>query len=152
MLNRVTLIGRITKKPILNSVSNDTKICTFTIALNKGFSKNAGTDFVLCKAFNKTAETLEKYVDKGSLLLAEGRINTSSYTKDNKRIFNQDIIITTIRFLETKKESINSEHGMDKETSDMYKSFKSSFETSGDSTEDEFKFDESKQDNVNWEF
>lgn len=94
-MNTVTLIGRTTKDVEL-SIKGETKITRFSLAINEGKDK---TDFIPVNAFGKTAETLSKYVGKGSLISVEGHIRISH--KDEKTFMN--IVADRVEFLATKK-------------------------------------------------
>ena len=81
-------------------------VVKFTLAINRDTKNKQGeyeTDFISCVAYNKTAELISKYLDKGSQLAVEGKIQTGSYEKDNKKIYTTDIIVEKIQFLDSKK-------------------------------------------------
>jgi single-strand DNA-binding protein len=88
MLNKVILIGRTTRDVDFRRTSSGTPVATFTLALDNRFVLKDGkptTDFINCVAWNKTAETMEKYVKKGAMIAVEGRIQTRNYeNKDGK--------------------------------------------------------------------
>jgi len=109
MINRVVLVGRITKDPDVRTTSSG-YVARFTLAVNRPFSKDAekSADFVSCVAFNKTAELMEKYVKKGALLGVDGRINTGSYEKDGRTVYTTDVICESIQFLEPKADTLPS--------------------------------------------
>ena len=65
MINKVILMGRLTKDPELRYTNNKTPVCSFTIAVNNGYGEKQQTDFVNCLAWNKTAEFVTKYFTKG---------------------------------------------------------------------------------------
>ena len=87
------------KKPELKEYES-IKICTFSLAVDRGFADKDGnkTDFINVKVFGKTAENIEKYCDKGSLLAVEGRIQTGSYEKEGKKVYTFDVIAEKVRF------------------------------------------------------
>ena len=105
-------IGRITKKPELRYTTSNIAIVSFTLAINRDTKNKQGeyeTDFISCVAYNKTAELISKYLDKGSQLAVEGKIQTGSYEKDNKKIYTTDVIIERINFLDKKQETTQTE-------------------------------------------
>ena len=114
MLNKVLLIGRLTKDPELRyTTNNNTPKCLFTLATDK-FSSNReehSADFLSCVAWNKQAENLVKYCSKGSLILVEGAIHSSSYDdNDGKRVYRQDITANRITFLNTNRQGQNGQN------------------------------------------
>lgn len=109
-MNRVELIGRITRDPELRYTSSNVATCRFTLAVNRPFqSQNGeqGTDFINIVVWRKQAENVKKYVSKGSLVAVEGRIQTGSYEKDGQRIYTTDVVADSVQFLETKSQSQN---------------------------------------------
>ncbi len=85
-MNRAVLIGRITRDPEIKETQSGKKVCNFTIAINRGFGKDEA-DFIDCVAWEKTAENLARYQQKGSQIAVEGRIQVRNYEdrEGNKR-------------------------------------------------------------------
>ena len=109
LINRVELLGRVTKDLELRENSNGTKIVKFNIAINR---QNEGTDYPSIIVFGKTAENLAKYGYKGMLVAIEGRIQTSSYEDKNKQMhYSTDVIGERVQFLSKKetKEEVKEE-------------------------------------------
>lgn len=105
-MNKVVLIGRMTKDAQLAYTSNTQKAVTkFTLAVDR---INEGADFINCVAFGKQAENIEKFVKKGNKLAVSGRIQTGSYEKEGQKIYTTDIIVENAEFIEPKKESNES--------------------------------------------
>lgn len=101
-MNRVVLIGRMTKDAQLGYTSNTQKaVAKFTLAVDR---INEGTDFINCTAFGRQAENIEKFVKKGNRLAVAGRIQTGSYEKDGQKIHTTDVIVDNAEFIEPKKE------------------------------------------------
>ena len=113
MINRVVLVGRITKTPDLRKTQSGTSVVSFTIACNRRVpSQGQDADFINCVAWNKTADFMAQYVKKGALLGLEGRIQTRSYDdKDGKRVYITEVVADSVQFLESKKqaESVQNE-------------------------------------------
>lgn len=90
MINRVVLVGRLTKDPELRYTPNGIASTRFTVAVNRAFSNQQGereADFISCVAWRKQAENLANFMRKGSLIGVEGRIQTGSYEgQDGKRV------------------------------------------------------------------
>lgn len=109
-MNRVELIGRITRDPELRYTSSNIATTRFTLAVNRPFqgqNGEQGTDFINVVVWRKQAENVQKYVSKGSLVAVEGRIQTGSYEKDGQRIYTTDVVADSVQFLETKAQSQN---------------------------------------------
>jgi single-strand DNA-binding protein len=107
-MNRVELIGRITRDPELRYTNNNIATCRFTLAVNRPFQSQSGeqgTDFINIVVWNKQAENVKKYMTKGSLVAVTGRIQTGSYEKDGRTIYTTDVVADNVQFLETKAQS-----------------------------------------------
>jgi single-strand DNA-binding protein len=106
MINRVVLVGRLTKDPELKYTSSNIAVSKFTLAVNRTFSGPTGereADFIQCVVWRKQAENLAKFVRKGSLIGVEGRIQTGSYDdKDGIRKYTTEVIGDSVQFLEPK--------------------------------------------------
>lgn len=106
-MNRVNLIGRITLKPELRYTNSQTAYTRFTLAVNRKFTNENGekeTDFIPIVAWRKQAENVCQYLDKGSQVAIEGRIQTGSYKdKDGNNRYTFDVVAETVQFLESKK-------------------------------------------------
>lgn len=100
MLNKVLLIGRITSSPELKYTENNkayTKVC---LAINR---YTDGTDFINVKIWNKQAENVCNYLDKGSLILVEGTMMVNQYEdKDGNKKTSTEIIAQNVKFLDRK--------------------------------------------------
>ena len=107
-MNRVELIGRITRDPELRYTSSNIATTRFTLAVNRPFqgqNGEQGTDFINIVVWRKQAENVKKFVSKGSLVAVEGRIQTGSYEKDGQRIYTTDVVADSVQFLESKAQS-----------------------------------------------
>ena len=103
MINKVILMGRLTKDPELRYTNNKTPVCSFTIAVNNGYGEKQQTDFINCVAWNKTAEFVTKYFTKGKMIIVIGRITTRSWeTQDGKRAYATEVIANEVNFGESK--------------------------------------------------
>lgn len=100
-MNSVVLIGRLTKKPELNYTANQNAITRFSLAVDrpKKNGEDAGADFPVIVAWNKTAENVCRYKDKGDQIAVMGRIQTGSYKKDGQTIYTTDIVADRIEFI-----------------------------------------------------
>ena len=106
MINRVVLVGRLTKDPVLRKTANGASVVSFTVACNRLFKQEGQpeADFITTVVCNKTADSVEKYTHKGSLVGVEGRIQTRSYDdKDCKRVYVTEVVADNVRFLDSRK-------------------------------------------------
>lgn len=106
MINRVVLVGRITKDPIMRKTQSGMSVVSFTVACNRRFSgsnQEQQADFISCTAWNKTADFMNQYVRKGALVGVEGRIQTGSYDDANgRRVYTTDVVCESVQLLESK--------------------------------------------------
>lgn len=103
-MNNCSLVGRLTKDAELRYTQGDnmTAVARFTVAIDRK-GKDAGTDFIPCLAFGKTAEFVEKYFSKGQRIGLTGHIQTGSYTnKDGAKVYTTDVIADNVEFVESK--------------------------------------------------
>lgn len=110
-MNRVMLIGRLTGKPELRYTGSNLPYARFSLAVNRNFSNAQGqreTDFINIVVWRKQAENVCNFLDKGSLVSVEGRIQTGSYDdKDGNKRYTTDIVADSVQFLESKSQSQN---------------------------------------------
>lgn len=110
-MNKVVLVGRLTKEPDIrfaNSGEKQIEIVRYTLAVERRLKKEGApsADFIPCICFGKTAEFAEKYFHKGMKIGITGRIQTGSFTgKDGNKVYTTDVIIEEQEFCESKKES-----------------------------------------------
>ena len=112
-MNRVCLVGRITSKPELRYTTSNIAVTRFSLAVNRTYSKDGEqkADFINIQAWRKQAENVCKYLDKGSLVSIEGRIQTGSYEKeDGTRNYTFEVLAESVQFLETKKNAQKNEN------------------------------------------
>ncbi|HHW9827248.1 TPA: single-stranded DNA-binding protein [Staphylococcus aureus] len=106
MLNRIVLVGRLTKDPELRSTPNGVNVGTFTLAVNRTFTNAQGereADFINVVVFKKKAENVKNYLSKGSLAGVDGRLQTRNYeNKDGQRVFVTEVVADSVQFLEPK--------------------------------------------------
>lgn len=107
-MNIVILKGRLTKDISLLFGQSGTPYTSFTVAVNRYSKDKDLTDFILCTAFNKTAEFVAEYFRKGQEILIKGNVKVDSYEKDGNKITRQYIIVENVEFVGSKKEEENS--------------------------------------------
>lgn len=104
-LNRVVLVGRLTRDPELRHTTSGLAIVTFTLAVDRRYKSQSGekqTDFIRCKAWRQTAEFVHKYITKGRLVGVEGSIETSESTgPDGQRRYFTDIVCDNVTTLDS---------------------------------------------------
>lgn len=102
-VNKVALIGRLTKDPTLRTFQDSRVVSGFSLAVPNGYKKDEA-DFIYCTVYGKLAELTVKYCGKGSLVGITGRLHTRSYEKEQGvRVYMTEIIVEEIRFLATKR-------------------------------------------------
>ena len=130
-MNKVTLIGRLTKDPeVRYSSGSQTAIARFSLAIDRAKKANGedgGTDFPNIVAFGKTAELVEKYVTKGQQIAVEGRIQTGSYERDGVKHYTTDIVAERVEFLGKRENTDALPKGLEKteDENDVYSVFSS---------------------------
>ena len=99
-MNKVILIGRLTKDPELNfAAGSGTAVARFSLAVTRPFKKDE-TDFINCIAFGKTGETIAQYLTKGRQLAVTGSIRTGSYdAKDGTKRYTTDVVVDSFEFI-----------------------------------------------------
>lgn len=103
MINRVVLVGRLTKDPVLRKTNTQVSVATFTLAVNRRFSTQQETDFINCVAWRQSADFISQYGRKGALVGLEGRIQTRNYDDaTGKRIYITEVVADTVQLLESK--------------------------------------------------
>ena len=147
MLNIVVLTGRLTADPELRHTSNDIAVTSFTIAVNRRFSKNVEerqTDFIDIVAWRNTAEFVSKYFKKGQLIAIEGSIQTRTYQdKDGNKRKAFEVVANSVEFAESKK---SSEQSYSPEIAAKPVEKNADFETYSSGKDDDFQTIESDDD------
>ena len=106
MINRVVLVGRLTKDPEFRTTPSGVDIATFTLAVNRNFTNAQGereADFINIIVFRKQAHNVSNYLSKGKLAGVDGRIQSRSYeNQEGRRIFVTEVVADSVQFLEPK--------------------------------------------------
>lgn len=118
MMNNVNITGRLTKAPELRYSPSGVAVVNFTVAVNRSFLNADGerdADFPQVVAFKGTAESVANYLDKGSLVGIEGRLQTRSYEKEdpkgNYTVYVTEIVANNVHFLDSKKDEDKPKKG-----------------------------------------
>lgn len=105
-MNKVFLIGRLTRDPELRYTSSNIAVATFSIAVNRPFSNQAGereADFINIVVWRKQAENIKNYLSQGSQIAVDGRIQTRSYDgEDGKKRYVTEVVADNVQFLDSR--------------------------------------------------
>lgn len=105
-MNKVILIGRLARDPDLRKTQSGQSFVRFTMAVNRNFKNANGeteADFISCIAWRNTADAIARFLNKGSRISVEGRIQTGSYEDSTgKRVYTTDIVCESFEFLDTR--------------------------------------------------
>lgn len=111
MINRVILIGRLTKDPELKYTSSGAAVGSFNLAVNRQFTNANGdreADFINCVIWRKSAENFANFTHKGSLVGIDGRLQTRNYeNQQGQRVYVTEVVVDNFSLLE-KRASDNS--------------------------------------------
>ncbi len=144
MVNRVVLVGRLTKDPELRRTNSGSAVASFTLAFTNR-QKNAdgsnSSSFVTCTAWNKTAEVISQYCSKGSQICVDGRlVETRFQRKDGTNASRIEIIVENIELLGRKNTTEDRNDGYVADTSSVDVYEKESDSAAGDIADDDLPF------------
>lgn len=122
-LNKVQIIGNITKDPELKALPTGINVCSFSVATNETFTKDGQkvekVEFHNIVCFGKTAENIAKYMKKGSQIYIEGKLQTRSWDAEGKKMYRTEILANSVQFgnknsssSATKKEEVVAEEDL----------------------------------------
>ena len=113
-MNKVFLIGRLTRDPELRYTGNNTPVTSFTIAVNRTYTNQAGereADFIPVVVWRRQAESVKNYLSQGSQVVVEGRIQVRNYDDQNgDRRYVTEVIADSVEFIGSKKDSQSSNY------------------------------------------
>lgn len=112
-MNKTILMGRLTRDPEIRTAAGEsgTTIARFALAVNRRFRRDgeASADFINCVAFGKTAEFIEKYINKGRQICVSGRIQTGSYTnRDGQKIYTTEVVVEEVDFADSRRDAADT--------------------------------------------
>ena len=116
-MNKVILMGRLTRDPDVRYSQGDSPmaIARYTLAVDRRFRRDNDqqtADFISCVAFGRNGEFAEKYLHQGTKIVAEGRIQTGSYTnKDGNKVYTTEVVVENQEFAESKASASKNEGG-----------------------------------------
>ena len=103
MINRVVLVGRMTKDPEVRKTQSGLSTVRFTLACDRRFqsrdAQGPTADFISCVAWRQSADFLGNYAHKGSIVGVEGRITTGSYEGQNGRVYTTDVTCDSVQLI-----------------------------------------------------
>lgn len=121
-MNRIMLLGRLTKDPEIRKTPADKSVCTFTLAVDRlfmGRDEKKEADFINIVAWGKTADLCSTYLGKGERALVEGRLQIRSYDgRDGQKRWITEVIADRVEFIDRKKDS-SPKGGQQKEAGPM---------------------------------
>ena len=144
-MNKVLLVGRLTKDPEIRTMPNGNSVANFSIAVNRTFKNKEGNveaDFINIVVFGRQVDSISKYVFKGSQVGIEGRMQTRTYdAQDGSKRYVTEVIADNVEFLGSKNSSDSSSpvNAYVDTTSSVYMDAPSAEEGVDVSTEDPFK-------------
>lgn len=114
-MNKVVIIGNLTKDPELTTTNNGINFCRFTVAVGRNFTSSDGereTDFLPVIAWRNQADNCYKYIKKGSKVAVVGSVQTRNYEgNDGQRRYMTEIVAETVEFLTTKNSATGDDEG-----------------------------------------
>lgn len=111
MINRVVLVGRLTRDVEIRKTQTGLSVARFTVACDRRSSRDQGNqgqqtaDFISCVAFRQPADFLGMYAKKGALVAVDGRIQTGSYDRNGQTVYTTDVVAENVRLLESRAQS-----------------------------------------------
>lgn len=112
-MNKVYIMGRLTRNPEVRTTQTNIKVANFTLAVDRRFAKQGEekqTDFIPCIAWNKLGEFCEKYLQKGTKIVVEGRLEIRQWQdKDGNNRYTTEVVAENIEFAESKKQDTPTE-------------------------------------------
>ncbi|CUO79555.1 Helix-destabilizing protein [Roseburia hominis] len=105
MLNRVALVGRLTRDPELRRTGSGKAVTSFNLAVERNFkSDDQEADFINCVCWGKVAENTERYCSKGSMVSVDGRIQTRNYENNQgQKVYVTEVIADSVQFIQTNR-------------------------------------------------
>ena len=112
-MNKVILIGRLTRDPELRTTAGNLSVATFSLAVSRPYTPqnggDAGADFINCVVWRRQAENLARYCHKGSQIAVEGRIQSRNYTaQDGTKRYVTEVLVDNLTFLGSRSDNQNS--------------------------------------------
>ena len=103
-------VGRLVRDPEMTTTQSGVAKTRFTLAVDRQFKNANGekeADFLSCQAWRKTGELIAQYCKKGAMISIQGEVRTGSYEKNGQRVYTTDIVVSNVKFLDTKSSTNN---------------------------------------------
>lgn len=111
-MNKIILVGRLTKDPEVRTTSAGFNTVNFTVAVNRNFKNKEGNydaDFLPCVAFRQTADFISKFFKKGNMICLDGRVQTRNYdAADGSKRYVTEVVVENVEFVGGKNDSSSS--------------------------------------------
>lgn len=107
-MNKVILMGRLTRDPEMRQTTGGIQVCSFSIAVNRRFAKDGqqNADFINCTAWRQQAEFICKYFHKGAMIAIVGNLQSHSWeNQEGKRQYSTDVVVEEVHFTGSRQES-----------------------------------------------
>ena len=105
-MTRTIITGRLTRDPEMRTVASDLKITTFSVAVERPYSKEKKVDFYDCKAFRRTAEIIQENFAKGRKILIEGHMESNKWTdKNGATRVSWELVVENFEFCDSKRQA-----------------------------------------------
>ena len=109
-MNKVHLIGNLTKDPELRYTKQNTPVASYTIAINSRYGEQQQTDFINISSWGKSGEFVSKYFQKGQPIAITGRLKNRNYEDSNGvKHYSMEVVTEDIEFVGSKKEEVKIE-------------------------------------------
>lgn len=108
-MNKVHLIGNLTKDPELRYTKNNTPVASYTIAINNRYGEQQQTDYINISTWGKSGEFVSKYFKKGQPIAITGRLKNKNYESNGVKHYSMEVITEDIEFVGSKKEEVKIE-------------------------------------------
>ena len=108
-MNKIILLGRLTKDIELKETVSGKSYARVGLAVDRPFSKNKEVDFFNLVAWDKTAEMMSRYFEKGRRILVEGRMQMNNYEKNGVKYNGYDVVVVSVYFADDKKKAASDD-------------------------------------------
>ena len=108
-MNKIILLGRLTKDIELKETVSGKSYTRVGLAVDRPFSKNKEVDFFNLVAWDKTAEMMSRYFEKGRRILVEGRMQMNNYEKNGVKVNGYDVVVVSVYFADDKKKAASDD-------------------------------------------
>lgn len=111
-MNKVVLVGRLTKDPELRATASGVSVCSFTVAVDRRYTQNGErqADFISCIAWRQSGEFVARYFTKGNRIALEGSIQTRSWDDGGNKHYATEVVVDHVEFAQSKGESNGGGH------------------------------------------